>query len=131
MHWELVEQGNQSDNNAAVSVGKVFIGLLVGLAILDEGEDDPTHPSATGLNPAKRGVHLSLPSSECMELQQRAMHWELEEQNDQSDKYAPVSVGKVFIGLLVGLAILDDGEDDVTQPSAIGLNPSERGVHLS
>jgi hypothetical protein len=103
-HWKLEEQNDQSDKYAA-------------------GDDDTTHPSAMGLNPAGRGVHLSLPSSVYLEVQQPAIHSELKEQNDQSDNNAAE-----IIGLLVGLAA---GDDAVTHPEAMGLNPVERGVHLS
>jgi hypothetical protein len=127
--FDLLKLGNAVWGLLGRDVGR-FVGFFVGLdgfgttgAFVGTRDGDVTHPSAIGLNPAESGVHLSLPSSAYLEVQHRAMHWELKEQNDQSDNNTAV-----FIGLLVGLA---EEDDDATHPSAVGLNPAKSGVHLS
>ena len=59
-----------------------FIGFDIDSVVGEGVVLSITHPFATGSKPARRGVHLKIPS-EYMELQHPLVHWELDEQGDQ------------------------------------------------
>ena len=100
----------------------------------------PTQPLATGLNPDDNGVHLKTPS-EYILLQQRLLHWELDEHIDQSARLLIES--EQYSGVVPHQPHREQHwpfwhrpsprfppPHEPTHPLANGSEPMSNGVHL-